>query len=154
MKSHFPIKRCSTRKQLRLPRISILNNRVNPLYPNGSSDSFRLQSPVSETKNHPADVGWFFVGADGGIRTPDPFITSEVLCQLSYISTILHWVNGGGERSRTAVRRHRHVGFSERSRRIQISLIELPDDRRSDEPAAFISLPGRQRVRSASPLQL
>ena len=25
------------------------------------------------------------VEADGGTRTPDPFITSEVLCQLSYV---------------------------------------------------------------------
>ena len=30
-----------------------------------------------------------FIGADGGIRTPDPFITSEVLYQLSYVSVLL-----------------------------------------------------------------
>lgn len=37
-----------------------------------------------------------FLGADGGIRTPDPFITSEVLCQLSYISTDMDLVEASG----------------------------------------------------------
>jgi hypothetical protein len=46
-----------------------------------------IGSPIRQIKNAvPSGNRVFVRGADGGIRTPDPFITSEVLCQLSYVS--------------------------------------------------------------------
>ncbi len=42
----------------------------------------------------------FHDGADGRIRTGDPFLTMEVLCLLSYIGLLLH-ISGAADETRT-----------------------------------------------------
>ena len=52
--------------------------------PTGIDRLRRRDWPPLETSETAREQGPF-VQADGGTRTPDPFITSEVLYQLSYV---------------------------------------------------------------------
>ncbi len=71
---------------------------VHPLPPRFHRAEAELTGGVRQ-KERPDRIG-AFLGADGGTRTPDPIITSDVLYQLSYV----------GSRS-LAVRRAGHGGW-------------------------------------------